>query len=85
MTEAIHGSDQIRHRGVATLSGDSIFDLIVIGGGINGAAIAREAALSGIGVLDTWVHPGSGMLTFVIALPMIFWLGRQSTPAAKAS
>jgi glycerol-3-phosphate dehydrogenase len=33
------------------LAEDSRFDLIVIGGGINGAAIAREAALSGIGVL----------------------------------
>jgi exosortase len=41
--------------------------------------------LFGIGVLDTWVHPGSGMLTFVIALPVILWLGRPSTPVAKAS
>jgi glycerol-3-phosphate dehydrogenase len=30
---------------------DACFDLIVIGGGINGAAIAREAQLSGVGVL----------------------------------
>ncbi len=30
---------------------DSSFGLIVIGAGINGAAIAREAALSGIKVL----------------------------------
>ena len=33
------------------LAGDAQFDLIVIGGGINGAAVAREAALSGLGVL----------------------------------
>lgn len=33
------------------LAGETRFDLIVIGGGINGAAIAREAALSGVGVL----------------------------------
>ena len=33
------------------MDADSLFDLIVVGGGINGAAIAREAALSGIGVL----------------------------------
>ena len=33
------------------MDADASFDLIVIGGGINGAAIAREAALSGIGVL----------------------------------
>jgi hypothetical protein len=33
------------------LAADSRFDLIVIGGGLNGAAIAREAALSGCSVL----------------------------------
>ena len=33
------------------MDADCTFDLIVVGGGINGAAIAREAALSGIGVL----------------------------------
>lgn len=33
------------------LERESRFDLIVIGGGINGAAIAREAALSGVRVL----------------------------------
>jgi exosortase len=31
----------------------------------------------GMGSLDTWIHPGSGMLTFVIALPAIMWLGRS--------
>jgi len=30
----------------------------------------------GFPVLDTWMHPASGMLTFVLALPVIFWLGR---------
>lgn len=37
---------------------------------------------SGWGVLDTFIHPLSGMITFVLALPLIFWLGgpvRQST------
>jgi len=32
-------------------AGPPSYDLIVIGGGINGAAIAREAALSGNSVL----------------------------------
>jgi exosortase len=30
----------------------------------------------GIGALDTWIHPGSGVLTFALALPAILWLGR---------
>jgi exosortase len=29
----------------------------------------------GLGVLDTWMHPASGMLTFAISLPLIFWIG----------
>jgi exosortase len=29
----------------------------------------------GLPVLDTWMHPASGMLTFVISLPLIFWIG----------
>ena len=37
----------------------------------------------GIGSLDTWIHPGSGILTFVIALPVILWLGRQSPAEAS--
>jgi exosortase len=32
----------------------------------------------GMGSLDTWIHPGSGMLTFAIALPAIMWLGRPA-------
>lgn len=30
---------------------------------------------TGIDVLSTWVHPASGVLTFALALPAIFWLG----------
>jgi exosortase len=29
----------------------------------------------GWGVLDTFIHPLSGMVTFALALPLIFWLG----------
>jgi len=32
-------------------------------------------------VLETWMHEGSGILTFVLALPVIFWLG--SPPPAR--
>lgn len=32
----------------------------------------------GMESLDTWIHPGSGMLTFVLAIPAILWLGRPS-------
>lgn len=34
----------------------------------------------GIGALETWIHPASGMLTFVLAIPAIMWLGRPATP-----
>ena len=29
----------------------------------------------GFGILDTFIHPLSGMLTFAVALPPILWLG----------
>jgi exosortase len=32
----------------------------------------------GSGILDTPLHPLSGMLTFALALPVIFWLGGNS-------
>ena len=32
----------------------------------------------GPGILDTFVHPLSGMATFALALPVIFWLGDDS-------
>ena len=33
-------------------------------------------AFSGEAVLDTWIHPASGMMTFAIALPALFWIAR---------
>lgn len=35
----------------------------------------------GIGVLETWIHPASGVLTFMLALPAILWLGGPAVPA----
>jgi len=52
-----------------------------------GANIVRVALLSllvnwqGTRVLETWLHQGSGILTFFLALPIIFWLGGTSRPA----
>jgi exosortase/archaeosortase family protein len=42
---------------------------------------------SGEEVLETWIHPASGMATFALALPIIFWLGgsesrRAAVPAS---
>ena len=34
------------------------------------------AGTQGFEILDTWLHPATGMLTFVLALPAIFWLSR---------
>ena len=36
----------------------------------------------GVAILDTWMHPASGMLTFALALPAIFWLGSTKPAAA---
>ena len=35
-------------------------------------------------VLDTWMHPASGMLTFALSLPVIFWLGSPGAAGAKS-
>lgn len=53
-----------------------------------GANLLRVIALvvlvvwRGEGILETFVHPLSGMLTFALALPVIFWLGNE--PGDKA-
>jgi exosortase len=36
----------------------------------------------GAGVLDTFLHPLSGMMTFALALPIIFWLGGDTQRSA---
>ena len=33
-------------------------------------------------ILDTFVHPLSGMMTFALALPIIFWMGGEQRPLA---
>ncbi len=38
----------------------------------------------GAGILDTVVHPLSGIATFVLALPIIFWLGGDSSGARRS-
>ena len=53
------------------------------------ANIVRVVLLSwlvhfqGTEVLSTWMHVGSGMLTFALALPVLFWIGQS--PARKGS
>ena len=55
-----------------------------------GANLLRVVALvllvvwRGDAILETFVHPLSGMLTFALALPIIFWLGGESKPRARA-
>lgn len=34
-------------------------------------------------ILETFVHPLSGIMTFALALPIIFWLGGEQRPAAR--
>ena len=38
----------------------------------------------GPAILDTFLHPLSGMLTFALALPVIFWLGAESKGAGRS-
>jgi exosortase/archaeosortase family protein len=33
-------------------------------------------------ILDTFVHPLSGIMTFALSLPIIFWLGGEQRPLA---
>jgi len=44
--------------------------------------LVAVVAETGVDVLETWIHPASGMLTFALALPVIMWLGR---PPAKTA
>ena len=53
------------------------------------ANVLRVAVLSalvvwyGSGVLDTFIHPLSGMMTFALALPVLFWLGGDMRTEAQ--
>ena len=38
----------------------------------------------GMSALETWLHPASGVLTFVLTLPVILWLGRPAGQGARS-
>jgi exosortase len=48
-------------------------------------ALSLLALWQGPAILDTFVHPLSGMLTFALALPVIFWLGQPPLRHAAAA
>ena len=39
----------------------------------------------GSDILDTFIHPLSGIMTFAMALPVLFWLGGDLSPEAQQS
>jgi exosortase len=41
------------------------------------------ALWQGFDILDTFIHPLSGMLTFALALPALFWLGADRRPRER--
>jgi exosortase len=47
------------------------------------AALTLMVAWGGAWLLSTFVHPLSGMLTFALALPILFWLGEPPKRASK--
>ena len=47
------------------------------------AALTLMVAWGGAWLLGTFVHPLSGMLTFALALPLLFWLGGPAKPEVK--
>jgi exosortase len=44
--------------------------------------LSLVVAWQGTDILETFVHPLSGMMTFALALPVIFWLGQPPTVRA---
>jgi exosortase len=46
-------------------------------------ALVLLVVWQGGGILDTFVHPLSGIATFALALPVIFWLGEERKGAAR--
>jgi exosortase len=48
------------------------------------AGLVMLVVWQGSGILDTFLHPLSGMLTFAVALPVIFWLGSDPQEGARS-
>jgi len=49
------------------------------------ALLVTLVAWQGGDILDTFVHPASGMMTFALSLPLIFWLGGQQRGVAASA
>ena len=47
-------------------------------------ALVLLVVWQGEAILETWVHPASGMATFALALPIIFWLGEDGPTGARS-
>lgn len=76
-----YSAPTVRHRALVLLAAAPlaiaanilrVFGLIVL------------ALWQGYGILDTFVHPLSGLLTFALALPAIFWLGTDRRASVRA-
>jgi exosortase len=61
-----------RHRIVVLLSA---VPLAIAANVLRVIVLVALALWQGFGVLDTFIHPLSGLLTFALALPAVFWLG----------
>jgi exosortase/archaeosortase family protein len=48
------------------------------------SALVLLVVWQGSDILDTFIHPLSGMATFALALPVIFWLGGDSSKGRTA-
>jgi exosortase len=70
-----HSTSTWRRRALVLLSAAP---LAIAANGIRVVMLVVLVVWQGAQVLDTFIHPLSGMLTFALALPVIFWLGGDS-------
>jgi exosortase/archaeosortase family protein len=57
----------------------SAMPLAIVANALRVIALVVLVEWRGEDVLETFIHPLSGMMTFALALPVIFWLGGDST------
>jgi exosortase len=68
-----YSSNSVRRRAIVLLSAAPI---AIAANLVRVIALVLLVWWQGAWVLDSFLHPLSGMMTFVLALPVIFWLGR---------